>query len=72
MEVPEGVASLSRASFAERNYWTHWGRKKNSRHVADDIFKCIFLNENIWILVSILLKFVPKGQINNIYIYSIL
>ena len=33
---------------------------------ADDIFKCIFLNENVWISIKISLKFVPKGPINNI------
>ena len=33
---------------------------------ADNIFKCIFLNENIWILIKISLTFVPKGLINNI------
>ena len=32
----------------------------------DDIFKCIFLNENVLITIKISLKFVPKGQINNI------
>ena len=30
-----------------------------------DIFKCIFLNENIWILINISLKSIPKGKINN-------
>ena len=30
----------------------------------DDIFKYIFVNENIWI--SIKMKFVPHGTINNI------
>ena len=35
------------------------------RPFADDIFKCIFLNENILISIKISLKFVPKGQINN-------
>ena len=34
--------------------------------MADDIFKCIFLNENVWISIKISLKFVPKGLINNI------
>ena len=33
---------------------------------ADDIFKCIFSNENVLISIKISLKFVPKGQINNI------
>ena len=40
--------------------------RQNGRHFADDIFKCIFLNENVWILIKISLKFVPKGPINNI------
>ena len=35
-------------------------------HLADDIFKCIFVNENVWIPIKISLKFVPKGLINNI------
>ena len=34
--------------------------------LPDDIFKCIFLNENIQILIKISLKFVPKGLIHNI------
>ena len=29
--------------------------------LADDIFKCIFLNENFYILIQISPKFVPKG-----------
>ena len=33
---------------------------------ADEIFKCIFLNEKIRIFINISLKFVPKGQIKNI------
>ena len=40
--------------------------RQNGRHFADDIFKCIFLNENVWIPIKISLKFVPKGQINKI------
>ena len=31
-----------------------------------DIFKNIFLNENVWISIKISLKFVSKGPINNI------
>ena len=38
----------------------------NRRPFADDIFKCIFLNENEWVLLRISLKFVPKVRINNI------
>ena len=40
--------------------------RQNGRHFADDIFKCIFLNENVWIPAKISMKFVPKGPINNI------
>ena len=36
------------------------------RPLADDIFKCIFLNENERISPKISLKFVPKVRINNI------
>ena len=36
------------------------------RLFADDIIKCIFWNENVWISIKISLKFVPKGLINNI------
>ena len=40
--------------------------RQNGRHFADDIFKCIFLNESVWIPIEISLKLVPKGPINNI------
>ena len=40
--------------------------RQNGRHFADDIFKCIFLNEGVWISIKISLKFVPKGPIDNI------
>ena len=40
--------------------------RQNGHHFGDDVFKCIFLDENVWILIKISLKFVPKGPINNI------
>ena len=40
--------------------------RQNGRHFADDIFKCIFLNENARISLKRSLKFVPKLLINNI------
>ena len=40
--------------------------RQNGRHFADAIFNCVFLNENVWIPITISLKFVPKGQINHI------
>ena len=39
---------------------------QNGRRFADNVFKCIFLSENVWILIRISLKFVPNGQMNNI------
>ena len=36
------------------------------RCFTDDIFKVIFLNENVWIVIKISLQFVPKGPSNNI------
>ena len=36
------------------------------RHFADDIFKSIFLNKNVWIPIEISQKFVLKSRINNI------
>ena len=39
--------------------------RRNEQHFADDIFKRIFFNENVWISIKISLKFVPKGPINN-------
>ena len=57
--------------------WEFWGQlidrdantlrpRQNGRHFPDDIFKCIFLNENAWLLVKISPKFVPKFPMNNI------
>ena len=40
--------------------------RHDGHHFADDIFKCIFLYENVWIPIWMSLKFVPKGPINNI------
>ena len=33
--------------------------------LADNIFKCIFVNENVKILIQISYRFVPKGPIDN-------
>ena len=32
----------------------------------DDIFKYIFFNENVWIVIKISRKFAPRVPINNI------
>ena len=40
--------------------------KQNGCHFTEDTFKCIFLNENVWMSIQISLKFILKGPINNI------
>ena len=40
--------------------------RQNGCHFPIDIFKCIFLNQNVWISIQISLKFVPNGSISNI------
>ena len=65
------------ASIWSQPQWVNWARavsnpvntlrpRRNEQHFADDIFKRIFFNENVWISIKISLKFVPKGPINNI------
>ena len=43
-----------------------WRPRQDGCHFPDDIFKWIFLNEYVWILIKISMKFVPKGPFNNI------
>ena len=40
--------------------------RQNGRHCSDDIFECIFLNENVWNLLKTSMKFVSRVPINNI------
>ena len=37
---------------------------QNDCNFANDILKCIFINENFYILIIIILKFVPKATID--------
>ena len=43
-------------------YLTYGGY--NRRHLADSIFKCIFLTENVFILIKWSQKYVHKGPID--------
>ena len=45
---------------------THLSLDKMATNMADDIFKCIFLNENDGIPIQISLKIVPSSPIDNI------
>ena len=48
-------------------HWVNTLRLRQiGRHFPDDIFRWIFLNENVWISIKISLKFVLRCQINNI------
>ena len=38
---------------------------QNGHHFADDIFRCIFVNEKFCILIKISLKFAAKGSIDD-------
>ena len=60
MVLDETYAAYIVTSFLLSNV-THWGPDKIAA-----IFKCIFLNENVWILHTISLNCVPKVRINNI------
>ena len=44
---------------------THWGWHKMTS-TSQTTFKCICVNENLWILMKISLNFIQKGWINNI------
>ena len=39
--------------------------RQNSNHFPDDIVKCNFLNENVWISIESALKFVRKISMDN-------
>ena len=55
-----------KSSVWDKNIGQNIEAETDGRHFPDDIFKYIFLNENVLISITISLKFVPKGQINNI------
>ena len=42
----------------------HLSPGQNGRHFADNIFRCIFMNEKFCILIKISLNFVPMGDNN--------
>ena len=48
-----------------RRNLTHLSLDKMEAILAADIFKCIFVNEKVRILIKMSLKFVPKGRIDN-------
>ena len=56
------ITTISRKN-PEGNWLNTLRPRQNGRHFPDDIFDCIFLNENVRISLAISLKFVPRGPI---------
>ena len=56
--------SCNTAGFTRRVNSSFSGQ--NDRHFTDDIFKYIFLNENILISIEMSLKFIPSGPTSDI------
>ena len=47
------------------NSFVPFSHYRDGRHFADDIFTCIFVNENCCILIKLPLKYARKGPIDN-------
>ena len=59
------VASTSFNTHINAGALTYLPLDKMAAILADDIFQCIFLNEEVQILITISLKFGPEGLIDN-------
>ena len=66
----EGIwHSVARLPVGQQDFWRGFNTlrpRQNGCHFTDNIFKCIFFNENFWILNEISLKYVPYGLIDNL------
>ena len=58
--------SIIGLQYAQNRHLNTLRSRQNGCHFPDDIFKCIFLNENVRISIKISLKLVPKDPIENI------
>ena len=65
LAAPEAVMTKT-FSLANGDQVNTFRPRQNCCHFADDIFKCIFLKENVRLSIKISPKFVPKFWINNI------
>ena len=61
---PDGLSNF----MVNTGKWTPWGGDKMTAIFSDGVFKCIFLNEAVWISIKSPPKFVPKGPIANILV----
>ena len=58
-QVQPSVLDLNLIITVPADALSHLPVDKMATILAVDIFKCIFLNENVWISIKISLKFVP-------------
>ena len=63
-------AFKTKYSYIDKSFTQRWSVNsspldKMAAILLDGIFKCIFLNEDVRILIKISLKVVPKGLIDN-------
>ena len=65
IKTGSGILMVITSRTRGRNCFNTLRPGQNGRHFPDEIFKCVFLNENVWITTKISLKFVPKGPIDN-------
>ena len=66
LSEPMVVYSLTHICVTRPQWVNKLRPRQHGRHCPDDVFKYIFLNENVIISVEFSLKFVPKGPIDNI------
>ena len=64
MEIVDDMVAVE-SRVPTTSYLTHHPMDKMDAILADDIFKCIFLNENNRTAIKISLKFVPRSPIDN-------
>ena len=60
-----GMDAMVSSQQSTRLHFNTFRPIQNVRHFPDDIFKCIFLNENVWISLKISFNFAPMVRINN-------
>ena len=61
VDMTTATGSAAHATFNLSYVLAH----QNGHRFADNIFKCIFMNEKFHILIQMTLKFVPKVSIDN-------
>ena len=63
--IPTHCEGDGNLKYTKNTYWTNLPPGQNGRNFADNILRCIFMNEKFRVLINILLKFVLKGSIEN-------